>query len=141
MCRKGRLRLPRKPSPPFNHQNLLFSGMEKKARPSADVTRQTWRRFSPKQFVLFFIIAIKVDFNHLLHQWIHTALYIYALTQVFIWLMVYRYLKQTPGHLHHFKMLAMKPEPSSHFIKNIDPELPPSVMPLDGCTTTLTGCR
>lgn len=58
--------------------------------------------------------------------------------------MVYRYLKQTPGHLHHFKLLAMKPEPSSHFRKNIDPELPPSVMLLDGCFTTvsgtLTGC-
>lgn len=59
MCRKGRLRLPRKPSPPFNHQNLLFSGMEKKARPSADVTRQTWRRFSPKQFVLFLLLPLK----------------------------------------------------------------------------------
>lgn len=59
MCRKERLRHQRKPS--VQRRKPLFIGMEKKARPSADVIRQTWRRFFLKTVCIFFMIAVKVD--------------------------------------------------------------------------------
>lgn len=116
MCRKERLRHQRKPS--VQRRKPLFSGMEKKARPSADVIRQTWRRFFLKTVCIFFMIAVKVDEDALItfcisEQLTGTYRILYT-CPVYTNTSCCRYLKQTPGHLHHFKMLAMKPEPSSH---------------------------